>query len=88
LRLIKKLDRTLREMFAQRINAPCLVVMGAQDHVFLEPAQQYVSKYGEVFLEVIDKCGHVCNIERAAEFNRHCLNFIVGLEGSAVKTLS
>jgi len=87
LRLIKKLDRTLREMFAQRINAPCLVVMGAQDHVFLEPAKQYAEKYKGIFLEVIDKCGHVCNIEQAAAFNGHCFNFIVELESKSTQAI-
>jgi pimeloyl-ACP methyl ester carboxylesterase len=86
LRLVKRLNKTLRDLFSQRINSPCLVVMGAQDHVFLGPAQQYVAKYGEVFLEVIDKCGHVCNIERAAEFNQRCFNFIVALENKRLTT--
>ena len=73
--LIGKLNRTLAEMFKERIHAPCLVVMGAQDHVFLEPAKEYVEKYGEVFLEIIERCGHVCNIERAADVNNRWLDF-------------
>lgn len=85
LKLVKKLNTTLHELFTKKMNAPCLVVMGAQDHVFLEPAKQYVEKYGEVFLEVIDKCGHVCNIERAAEFNQHCWEFINELERKQLK---
>lgn len=84
--LIGKLNRTLSEMFKEKIHAPCLVVMGAQDHVFLEPAKEYVAKYGEVFLEVIERCGHVCNIERAGEFNNRCLNFINLLEQRSPKT--
>jgi pimeloyl-ACP methyl ester carboxylesterase len=80
LRLIQRLNRTLQEMFNHRIKAPCLVVMGEQDHVFLEPARQYVAKYGEVVLETIEKCGHVCNIESPAEFNERCLRFIERLE--------
>ncbi len=84
--LIGKLNRTLSEMFKEKIHAPCLVVMGAQDHVFLEPAREYVAKYGEVFLEVIERCGHVCNIERAGEFNNRCLNFINLMEQRALLT--
>lgn len=86
--LIGKLNKTLSEMFKEKIHAPCLVVMGAQDHVFLEPAKEYVAKYGEVILEVIERCGHVCNIERAGEFNNRCLNFIKLLEQGAPKTHS
>lgn len=80
LTLIKRLNRVLRELFSQKIQAPCLIVMGEEDHVFLQPAKEYVEKYGEVVLETIERCGHVCNIERAAEFNERCLNFILKLE--------
>jgi pimeloyl-ACP methyl ester carboxylesterase len=80
LTLIKRLNRTLKDLFSMKIQAPCLIVMGEQDHVFLQPAKDYVEKYGEVVLETIEKCGHVCNIERAAEFNQRCLNFILKLE--------
>ena len=58
--------------------------MGEQDHVFLKPAREYVEKYGEVVLETIERCGHVCNIERAAEFNQRCFNFILKLEKRTV----
>lgn len=78
--LLKKLNRTLKELFSKQIEAPCLIVMGEQDHVFLQPARDYVEKYGEVLLETIERCGHVCNIERAAEFNQRCFTFILKLE--------
>ncbi len=80
LALLKRLNTTLREMFNHRIKAPCLVVMGAEDHVFLNPAREYVARYGNVLLETIEKCGHVCNIEKPAEFNQRCLHFIETLE--------
>src|SRR5690606_35508177 len=75
-----KLSTTLAEMFNEKIHATCLVVMGGQDHVFLQPAKEYVARYGEVFLEIIDRCGHVCNLESPKEFNIRCLNFINLLE--------
>lgn len=78
--LVSKLNATLSEMFNEKIQAPCLVVMGAQDHVFLQPAREYVARYCEVVLEVIEKCGHVCNIESPGEFNKRCLAFINLLE--------
>ena len=82
--LLKKLNRTLKELFSKKIEAPCLIVMGEQDHVFLQPARDYVEKYGEVLLETIERCGHVCNIERAAEFNQRCFAFILKLEQRTV----
>ncbi len=84
--LLQKLNRTLKDMFRKKIKAPCLVVMGAQDHVFLEPAREYVAKYSDVFLEIIERCGHVCNIERPAEFNQSCLDFIIAIEKRTVKS--
>lgn len=78
--LLHRLNTTLREMFNHRIAAPCLVVMGEQDHVFLEPAREYVNRYGDVVLEIIERCGHVCNIEKPADFNEKCLRFIERLE--------
>jgi pimeloyl-ACP methyl ester carboxylesterase len=78
--LLKKLNRTLKDLFSKKIEAPCLIVMGEQDHVFLQPAKDYVDKYHGVLLQTIDRCGHVCNIERAAEFNQQCFNFILNLE--------
>lgn len=83
--LIGKLNTTLAEMFNEKIHAPCLVVMGGQDHVFLQPAKEYVARYGEVFLEIIDRCGHVCNIESPKEFNNRCLNFINLMEQRTLK---
>lgn len=83
--LMKRLNTTLREMFNHRIAAPCLVVMGGEDHVFLNPAREYVARYGEVVLEIIDRCGHVCNIESPAEFNKRCLQFIQSLENKDKK---
>ena len=84
LTLIKKLNRTLKELFSKRIQAPCLIVMGEEDHVFLKPAKEYVDKYSGVILETIERCGHVCNIERAAEFNQRCFSFISKLEKRAI----
>ncbi len=78
--LMRRLNRTLQEMFNHRMLSPCLVLMGEQDHVFLEPARQYVARYNEVVLETIEKCGHVCNIENPNEFNERCLRFILCLE--------
>ena len=83
--LIGKLNTTLAEMFNERIHAPCLIVMGGQDHVFLKQAKEYVARYGGVFLEIIDRCGHVCNIESPKEFNIRCLKFINLMEQRTIQ---
>ena len=50
--------------------------MGDQDHLFLKQAKKYVSKHTRHQLEVILKCGHLVNLERAALFNEICLRFL------------
>jgi pimeloyl-ACP methyl ester carboxylesterase len=75
LRITKGINQNLKRMFSQKLDVPYLIVMGSQDHVFLTPAIEYTKKYHGVFLEVIDRCGHVCNLERAKEFNQRTLQF-------------
>ena len=76
LRLTRELNRQLRLSFNRAMPVPALVIMGSEDHVFLKPARQYASKYSETVLKVIQKSGHVCNIERAREFNEEVLKFL------------
>ncbi len=56
---------------AREIRAPTLVIWGAQDRFLpLVQAHRAVKLLPNSKLHVFDPCGHVPNIERAAEFNR------------------
>jgi pimeloyl-ACP methyl ester carboxylesterase len=46
-----------------------LYVMGEQDYILLEPVRELVKKYKNRSLAVIEKCGHVVNIEKAEIFS-------------------
>ncbi len=70
LRLAPELRGQLRRHFDAPISGPTLVVMGAEDHVFLKPARQYAERWADVDLAVIPQCGHVCNIEQPDAFHR------------------
>jgi pimeloyl-ACP methyl ester carboxylesterase len=70
LRLAPELRGQLRRHFDAPISGPTLVVMGAEDHVFLGPAREYATRWDGVDLAVIPKCGHVCNIEQPEAFHR------------------
>lgn len=74
--MYRGLDRTLTQLFAAPSNAPHLVVMGAQDHLFLDQAQRYAQSHPSVQLAVIPRCGHVVTIERADHFNALCIDFL------------
>jgi pimeloyl-ACP methyl ester carboxylesterase len=79
--MYRGLNATLKHLFAQASDIPHLLVMGAQDHLFLEEAQAYARMHSGVQLEVIPRCGHVVTIEQADRFNSLCLAFLHGLNG-------
>lgn len=64
------LNKTLRRLFSATSQIPHLIVMGAQDHLFLDQAKRYAQKHRGVQLEILSKCGHVVSIEQAGHFNR------------------
>lgn len=74
--LTRELNAQLKNSFNRAMQVPALVVMGSEDHVFLKPALQYAEKYRNTILKVIQKSGHVCNIERAREFNEEVILFL------------
>lgn len=79
--MYRSLNYTLKELYNKTTVAPRLLLMGEQDHLFLGPALEYIKERADGLLKVIPKCGHVVNIERAQEFNEHCVVFIQELIG-------
>ena len=78
--MYRGLNATLKHLFAAASDIPHLVVMGAQDHLFLDQAQRYAQQHpNDVRLEVIPRCGHVVTIEQAERFNELCLQFLARL---------
>ncbi|WKZ66476.1 MAG: alpha/beta fold hydrolase [Flavobacteriales bacterium] len=77
--MYRGLNATLKHLFAQASDIPHLVVMGAQDHLFVQEAHAYARRHPAVRLEVVARCGHVVTIERADRFNALCLDFLAGL---------
>jgi pimeloyl-ACP methyl ester carboxylesterase len=74
--IAKTVNQQLKRLFSVNPCVPYLVVMGDQDHVFLKPAIQFVKRHNKAALEILGNCGHVCNVEKAAEFNRHAIAFL------------
>lgn len=77
--MYRSLNVTLKELYQEATQAPRLLLMGDQDHLFLNPALEYVKLRADAALEIFPKCGHVVNIEQAEAFNEHCVRFILGL---------
>jgi pimeloyl-ACP methyl ester carboxylesterase len=74
--MYRSLNVTLKELYTEATYAPRLLLMGDQDHLFLNPATEYVKKRANSILKIFPKCGHVVNIEQAEAFNEQCIDFI------------
>jgi len=80
--MYRGLNSTLQRLFERTSHVPHLVVMGAQDHLFLDQAELYARLHpSTVQLLVIPRCGHVVTIEQADRFNELCVAFLKGLQG-------
>lgn len=74
--LYKEFFRLLRNFFERELKSASLVVMGAEDHVFVKAAEKFARTHRNAQLIVFEKCGHVCNIEQYERFNRTALAFL------------
>ena len=77
--LYYNLNQTLLEFFHAKSPIPHLLIMGSQDHLFLQPAKDYAIHHSNAELKVISDCGHVVSIESAQKFNSICLKFLKSL---------
>lgn len=69
--------KPLLKLFRQKdIHIPSLYIMGEQDHLFLPSIQKIVEEHQQALLQVIEKCGHVVNVERPKDFNDISIQFI------------
>jgi pimeloyl-ACP methyl ester carboxylesterase len=74
--LTRRLTTKLRKMEENDAGIPILYVMGEYDYLFLEPIRERVKKFKNHSLQVIEKCGHVVNVEKAALFNELSISYI------------
>ncbi len=78
-KLTSEINPLLRFFRAKDIKIPTLYVMGAEDHLFLPSIKNIVSKHSSSSLFVIDKCGHVVNVDQPETFNKESIQFISSL---------
>jgi pimeloyl-ACP methyl ester carboxylesterase len=74
--LYRELFRVLDRSFKTKLEKISLIVMGSEDHVFHEAARKFVQRQDKARLEIIQKCGHICNVEAWQQFNKITLNFL------------
>jgi pimeloyl-ACP methyl ester carboxylesterase len=75
-RLTMELSALIRLFEERDTGIPTLFLMGEEDHMFLPSARRMAERHGRAALGVIERCGHVVNIERPAEFNRSSIAFM------------
>ena len=75
-KLTSEINPLLRFFRAKDIKIPTLYIMGAEDHLFLPSILNIVKNHTTSILYVVEKCGHVVNVEQPELFNTTTINFI------------
>ena len=75
-KLTNEVNPLLRYFKEKEVESPMLYVMGSEDYMFLPPVKQIVEKHKNSSLQVIENCGHVCNVERPGAFNRVSIEYL------------
>jgi pimeloyl-ACP methyl ester carboxylesterase len=75
-KLTAELNPLLRFIREKETGLPILYVMGSEDYMFLEPVKRMVTMHKNSFLEILDNCGHVVNMDQSDAFNRVAIDFI------------
>jgi pimeloyl-ACP methyl ester carboxylesterase len=68
---------TLRLFFKKELPVPTLYVMGEDDFMFLPHIKNKIMQFHQhAVLKIIEKCGHVCNVESPEVFNDEVIKFV------------
>ncbi|WP_233898969.1 alpha/beta fold hydrolase [Tenacibaculum piscium] len=75
-KLTAEINPLLRVFRMKDLKIPTLYIMGEEDHLFLPSIKNVVEKHVKASLVVIQKCGHVVNVEKATIFNTKTIKYI------------
>ncbi len=75
-KLTKDLNPILKLFREKPLQLPVFYVMGGEDYMFLEPVREMVKIHANSSLFVIEKCGHVVNVEQPTVFNTRVIRYI------------
>lgn len=75
-RLSWKVNPLLQMFEEHELSVPILYLMGEYDHMFLPEVRRSVRRHRNSVLRVIERAGHVCNVEAPARFNQYAIAFI------------
>lgn len=75
-RLTMELTPILRLFEERDVDIPTLYLMGDEDHMFLPAVRQLAGRHRRAILQVVERSGHVCNVDRPDLFNRFSIDFL------------
>ncbi|WP_282165594.1 alpha/beta fold hydrolase [Cellulophaga baltica] len=75
-RLTSEINPLLRFFRMVDIKIPTLYVMGREDYLFLPSIEKIVASHANSELFVVEKCGHVVNVEQPLVFNKTVISYL------------
>lgn len=74
---IKKMNnyKVIIKKINEVCNFPILFIIGSEDHIFFNSLRRNFKYLKNSSMKIIEKCGHVCNIEKYKEYNKIVLDF-------------
>ena len=61
--------------FLKEYNKPVLIINGEKDHIFRNNERLYHDSIAYLKLVVIERTGHMCNVDKPDEFNKYLIEF-------------
>lgn len=75
--LYRDFFKVVKKFYRRRLSTASLIVMGGQDHVFLNAAKRFSAKQSHLAeLVILEGCGHLCNLEATDRFNQAVLRYL------------
>lgn len=75
-KLTSEINPLLRFFRMVDIKIPTLYVMGREDYLFLPSIQKIVASHTNSELFIVEKCGHVVNVEQPSVFNDRVISYL------------
>lgn len=66
------------ELFSRldKLGKKILFISGSEDHCFLKGSKILAKQIKMANLQIIERCGHICSIEKSVIFNNYALNYL------------
>ncbi|MFT4737280.1 MAG: pimeloyl-ACP methyl ester carboxylesterase [Cyclobacteriaceae bacterium] len=73
--LYRDFRQVLKSFYLYDFNFPIHLIMGGEDYIFLNAAKRYAAEHKNVTIDIMERCGHICNVEQPDYFNELSMQF-------------